>query len=63
MTKLTYDEWKEKYCAKINQEQLDHLKNTHGLEDPQNIIEQYNLEAYEKYVCQWLLGVKNNEET
>lgn len=49
MTKLTYDEWKEKYCAKINQEQLDHLKNTHGLEDPQNIIEQYNLEAYEKY--------------
>jgi hypothetical protein len=49
MNKLTYEEWKDKYCAKITQEQLEQLKNTHGVENPKELIENYNLEAYQKY--------------
>ena len=50
MNKLTYDQWKEKYCSKTSQEQLDVLKNTHGVENPQELIEESFLEAYEQYV-------------
>lgn len=49
MNKLVYEEWKEKYCAKISQDQLDNLKNIHAVEDPQSLIENSNLEAYEFY--------------
>jgi hypothetical protein len=50
MTKLTYEEWKDKYISKITQEQLELLKNTHGLENPEELIENSILEAYQKYV-------------
>lgn len=50
MTKLSYEVWKDKYCAKITQEQLDVLKNTHGIENPKELIENYLLEAYQKYL-------------
>ena len=49
MNKLAYEEWKEKYCAKISQDQLDNLKKIHAVEDPQSLIENSNLEAYEFY--------------
>lgn len=49
MNKLAYEEWKEKYCSKISQDQLDNLKNIHAVEDPQSLIENSNLEAYEFY--------------
>jgi serine kinase of HPr protein (carbohydrate metabolism regulator) len=39
MTKLTYEEWKYKYCSKIMQEQLELLKITHGIEKPEELIE------------------------
>lgn len=47
MNKLNYEQWKEKYCAKISQEQLDLLKKMHGIEDPESLVEKANLEAYE----------------
>jgi hypothetical protein len=50
MTKLSYKEWKEKYFAKITKEQLDHLKNTHGVENPKELIENSIVEAYQKYL-------------
>ena len=49
MNKLAYEEWKEKYCSKISQYQLDNLKKIHAIEDPQSLIENSNLEAYEFY--------------
>lgn len=49
MNKLAYEEWKEKYCSKISQDQLDNLKKIHAIEDLQSLIENSNLEAYEFY--------------
>ena len=49
MNKLVYEEWKEKYCSKISQDQLDNLKKIHAIEDLQSLIENSNLEAYEFY--------------
>lgn len=62
MTKLNYDEWKEKYCAKITQEQLDHIKNLHGIENPKGLIEQYFLESYEKFYIGGLFKIIKDPE-
>lgn len=50
MMKLNFEQWKEKYIAKISQEQLDFLKDTHGIENPEKIIEENHKIEYEKYV-------------
>lgn len=49
MSKLTFEEWRDKYCAKISQESLDHLRKTYNIEDPEGLILHMQKNAYKLY--------------
>lgn len=50
--KQNYEEWKEEYCAKITEEVVQDLKSLHDIENPEELIEKYNQEAYQKYLSE-----------
>lgn len=50
MTKISYEEWKKEYCAEISKETLQQLKTLHNIETPEELIEQYMREAYDKWI-------------
>lgn len=49
MDKLTFEEWQNKYCAKISEQALDHLRNMYNIEDPEGLILHMQKNAYKLY--------------